>query len=444
MREIDDGIARRIAREMTREEAESGLLPALDAGARDAAIDEIVARADALGADPGTTASRVPASGGRRSNRLAVWAAAAALAALAIGVAFARHRPAEVKGRPATSIAGRSSSIEPRSVEAREAISGEIATGVRALFEAGTRARVETAAKTLAVVLERGAVWVHVDPRTRTARVSVRTNEGEVAVEGTVFRVAISDGGTEVRVLRGAVALRPRGGSAWRLAAGERAALVGGAPEPMELDEIRSARELLETHSVVGPGDLPIPAGATEPPAIAGATESPQTVSRGGQKAALQPSEESGGGSIDALLSEIRRARAARDWPKVSALYEALTRGHRGEEAAEAAMVSLGQVRLEKLGDPASALRWFDAYLVGGGRTLRPEALQGRAEALRSLGKSCDERRALAAYCESFPNELFAGGARRRLAALDGAGFGAAACPDPPLAGTRSGEEETP
>ena len=121
------------------------------------------------------------------------------------------------------------------------------------------------------------------------------------------------------------------------------------------------------------------------------------------------------------LLVEARRRRAAGDWAGAAAAYEELAERFPDSGEARATLVPLGQLRLERLGDPVGALRAFDAYLA---RTpsgpLSEEASWGRTQALRLLGRSADEAAALREFVAGHPASLRVGEARRRLGELEG------------------------
>jgi hypothetical protein len=110
-------------------------------------------------------------------------------------------------------------------------------------------------------------------------------------------------------------------------------------------------------------------------------------------------------------LLELARRELARERPRQAlALYEQLRAAYPASAEARTVLVTMGKLELN-LRRPDRALRRFDAYLREGG-TLVPEALAGRARALRVLGRDREERRAiqqyLAAHPKGFEAPLFA------------------------------------
>jgi hypothetical protein len=121
-------------------------------------------------------------------------------------------------------------------------------------------------------------------------------------------------------------------------------------------------------------------------------------------------SEPAGKPSATALLELARRELAHAKPRQALALYEQLRSAHPASAEARTVLVTMGKLELD-LGRPDRALARFDSYLQNGG-ALAPEALAGRARALRALGRSGEERRAiqkyLAAHPDGFDAPLFA------------------------------------
>lgn len=114
--------------------------------------------------------------------------------------------------------------------------------------------------------------------------------------------------------------------------------------------------------------------------------------------------------SATGLLEHARRELAHAKPRQALALYEQLRATHPGSTEARTVLVTMGKLELD-LARPDRALSRFDAYLREGG-TLVPEALAGKARALRALGRSQEERvtiqKYLAAHPHGFDAPLFA------------------------------------
>jgi outer membrane protein assembly factor BamD (BamD/ComL family) len=113
--------------------------------------------------------------------------------------------------------------------------------------------------------------------------------------------------------------------------------------------------------------------------------------------------------------------RASGQFRASAQVYRRIVERHAATEAAASALVSLGTIELEKLGEPASALSRFDLYLSRTGRRgpLAQEALYGRARALRALGRVAQEGAALEELVQSYGRSLYSKAARARLAQLN-------------------------
>jgi hypothetical protein len=77
----------------------------------------------------------------------------------------------------------------------------------------------------------------------------------------------------------------------------------------------------------------------------------------------------------------------------------------------------LGDIQLANLGDASGALRSFDAYLARGGE-LTQEAKYGRIRALRALGRSAEERKAIEEFVAAYPRSVQASTLQSRLEEL--------------------------
>ena len=100
----------------------------------------------------------------------------------------------------------------------------------------------------------------------------------------------------------------------------------------------------------------------------------------------------------------------------MSTTYRLLLRDHRGSSQASLAMVSLGNLLIEKLDDPEGALHWFETYLQSDTGALEPEALFGKAKALRRLGDRHAELATLKEIVKRYPQSLYARQASKWIA----------------------------
>jgi hypothetical protein len=118
------------------------------------------------------------------------------------------------------------------------------------------------------------------------------------------------------------------------------------------------------------------------------------------------------------LFAEAARARHDGDLRRAVGFYGTLRSAFPDSEQARVASVSMGDLLLH-LGEPAGALRAFDAYLadVQAG-PLREEALFGRARCLRRLGEERAEQETWVRLVRDFPGTAYGPIARQRLGEL--------------------------
>lgn len=304
--------------------------------------------------------------------------------------------------------------IEP---DERIAVGGEgalfsVGGGIAVLAGSGARLRMRADAGRIDIDLEEGAILAHVDPASRAPGLVVTAPGTSVEVTGTVLSVSADRRGVEVAVYRGSVDVG-RGASRMGLGAGT---ALGADGSLRPIGKECAARVLAGADGLLGlsqglePGDLALadlrdllgcagagPAGEAAPIAVAGAVAAPTA----GQ-----------------LLEAAREARKERDWSAAAGRYRELIRRYPGAGEAGVALVDLGTIELDMLGRPARALASFDGYLARGG-TLAAEALWGKANALRALGRGAEERAALEEIVASHPDAFQALEARRRLGAPD-------------------------
>jgi hypothetical protein len=117
------------------------------------------------------------------------------------------------------------------------------------------------------------------------------------------------------------------------------------------------------------------------------------------------------------LLSEARDLRAGGHSADAAVAYRELEAQYPGSPEAHASFVLLGDVELANLGDASGALRSFDAYLRRPGE-LTQEARYGRIRALRALGRSTDERKAIEDFVATYPASVQVRSLQSRLEEL--------------------------
>jgi hypothetical protein len=254
------------------------------------------------------------------------------------------------------------------------------------------------------VTLLRGMALFSVDPRQARTGFFVDTPAGTVRVTGTLFTVVVSgEGGVTISLHRGRVA--------WVSAGGESAVAEG------------------ELVSADGTGVSPLADGALNE-AIAAQLQAVRcgdkralfTELTGGCDSGPLHRETDGkakrtGNSLGELMAQARRHRADGDWAGAAAVYRRVMEQYPASNEARTSMISLGQIQLRHLGDPAGALQQFSAYLKRPG-PLAEEALYGRAGACRAMGDGNGEVTSLRRLQAEFPEGIYAGAAARRLSAL--------------------------
>lgn len=306
----------------------------------------------------------------------------------------------------------------------------------------------------------------------------IETADGSATAVGTVFAVEIgADGRAATTVLEGEVAVAGSDGTATTVVIHQRA-IVAGDVHLEVVDRSEEARLLAvlgpaELWKSSDPGSLHVsarPDGATV--SVDGSELGPAPVStllpagdhelevtldgheshvdstpvRPGQPTeiavvleALAPLEDEGGEEdpgaaaepieIDdggnepparvappaQMLSEARRLMSEGRWRSAARAYQALRSAHPKSPEAHAALVTLGDLRLEHLRRARSALSAYDAYLRKGGGPMAQEARYGRIRALRKLGNAEREREAIEEFLRRHADSFEAAALRRRL-----------------------------
>jgi tetratricopeptide (TPR) repeat protein len=105
------------------------------------------------------------------------------------------------------------------------------------------------------------------------------------------------------------------------------------------------------------------------------------------------------------LLAEARTLRRADRWRDAATMYRRLLREHPRSGEAHTALVSLGDLLLDRLDQPAEAARAYVRYVREGGGSLAPEARWGVIRARRQQGDASGEREAIADFLRHHPDD---------------------------------------
>lgn len=168
----------------------------------------------------------------------------------------------------------------------------------------------------------------------------------------------------------------------------------------------RPAAELHNEARSAAPATSEQPAPAPAPARIIA------TAGRDGAPAAVPPTTPA------SLFRDAGTARRAGDFTRARALYAELASRFPDSTEARVSRVSLGKLLLSA-GNAREAAAVFAQYLRSGAADLREEALVGRADALRALGRSTEERSARIELVRLYPESVYANRARERIAELD-------------------------
>jgi hypothetical protein len=113
-----------------------------------------------------------------------------------------------------------------------------------------------------------------------------------------------------------------------------------------------------------------------------------------------------------ALLAEARMLRREDRWRDAASTYRRLLRDHPRSSEAHTALVSLGDLLLDRLGEPAQAARFYLRYVREGAGALAPEARWGIVRARRQQGDTRGEREAIEDFVAHHPDDARAAGLR--------------------------------
>jgi hypothetical protein len=286
----------------------------------------------------------------------------------------------------------------------------DVEPAVRVCLDAASEARLADASLVHRIIeLRRGHLDATLGHPPSGTSLQIDTPRGTVTAVGTAFSVDVANGGgpVVVRVREGVVVVRAPHAPDLEVAAGEEA--VVGAPRASTV----SPAAPLEPPAASSAAPSPAPSAVNIPQPSRGPSPRPPVTSaeRGNLPAASADAA--------ALLAEARTLRASGEFREAAEAYRRLESAYPESAEAHASLVSLGDLLVAQLADPAGGLKAFDAYLASGG-VLAEEAAFGRIGALRALGREGEEREAVVSFLARYPGTLHDDALRARLRALGG------------------------
>jgi hypothetical protein len=270
--------------------------------------------------------------------------------------------------------------------------------------------------KHLEIEVLSGESWFRVDPKREGPSFTVDTKMGRIDVNGTVFVVTAEPSDVRVTLIKGEVRVtrRPSGQSVV-VRAGYTLSLRNGDQYALSPDEQQRMTTRL-SKLTWNAGTAPVAMDTTLKPHD-DTDANPKPIA----KPTAAPTREAvAKASPRHLLEEIRALRKRREWKRVATLYNRLIQSTAGSETAIVSRVSLGEIYLTKLHLYEKGLVHFEKYLHSGHTTLLPEALYGKCNALKALGKRRQEEVCLNRFILRFTDAFQAPDARVRLDALHG------------------------
>lgn len=381
-----------------------------------------------------------------RSRRAVVWATFGGLAAAAAFAFFAGgHRAAEPQASLVEYVGG-TAFVEGVRVQkgARVSVGSEVAAGdqpvclaveprIHTCLAAGAKIRISQAfAAERRVDVLAGRAAFALDPLPKGEHFAVVAGGVTSTAVGTAFTVELDDLAHAVRttVHEGKVRVDAPSGSA--LVVAHKLGLAKAdavAVEPLGDHKPTETPEWIALATVAGRAiegeGLVAAAPASEAPAApavvsgAGTDEAaPAQVQK--PRALTKPAEEAPAATAATatdLLAEARAALREQRWNDAATAYRKLVSTYPNTPEARTAVVPLAKLQVDRLGQPAAALPSLEAYIQSGG-SLAVEAGLARIRALRALGRTADEARAIDEFLAAHPNSLETENLRARLGTL--------------------------
>ena len=280
-----------------------------------------------------------------------------------------------------------------------------VGDGVLACLTPGSEVRdVDAAPAHLRMDLVRGKVVAKLARQPSDVPLTVQAGPATIRAVSTLFSVNVQ-GDPVVHVDEGSVEVQTSGRAPVRVGAHLELAFSTWSPIALAEGEERTDRAAL-----VPPGAPVVPDPTTIP------TESSSLDSPG--DAGVAGSGASRPASPAEMLARAQSLLGARQYRAAALAYRRLGASYPASSEAHAALVSLGNLELEQLGEPRSAIRSFEAYLKHGGGTLAEEAEYGRIRAFRDLGKKAEETAATKTFLSARPASIHATSLEDRLRVL--------------------------
>lgn len=261
------------------------------------------------------------------------------------------------------------------------------------------------------ISLLQGMALFSVDPSQARDGFFVDTPVGTVHVKGTLFTVVVSkEAGVFVQLHRGQIAFEKPGRSPTRIASKRLVRLDSLKKRPPS----KLKRQVLgQLHALRCMDDEAVFSELSHFDCL---QEQPF---RKKTTASVSRRPHASGLSLKALMRRARNHKSDGNWRGAAASYKTVIKRFPKSNEAMTARVALAQIQLRRLNKPEAALSQFSKYLVYHG-PLAQEALFGKAEAYRMMGRRQQERQALSSYLAKYPRGMYAKPAKTRLDRLQG------------------------
>jgi TolA-binding protein len=271
------------------------------------------------------------------------------------------------------------------------------------------------------IELIQGKIVAEVTKRSPGEKFEVVGPAGVVEVVGTIFSVEVDDMGIQrVRVLRGEVNVRETDSGKVQPVKKDRTYTIGTArPVPATIAELDSDRALMEagvSRSRTRVSTKAEPHRKRDARAVSSVSLASKAIDEKRLMEARHHIDEARQSSpkdqdVPELYARLARAyRQQKNYTAAQNIYQKLMTEYASSNAARNAIVALGQLELNALGDPQAALAHFDVYLTRlPSGYLAEAAWVGKARSLERLGERNALREAANQYLNKYRNGSFVG-----------------------------------